>query len=96
MFVSDLGQENYVLCCKEKYAQCSLIMLGVAWQAESWIDERLQKLEDPSLQHLNNLKEKLKLLQKHQAFEAEIMAHQDLITTVNMVTLHGCAGIVCL
>ncbi|KAJ6667277.1 hypothetical protein lerEdw1_017255 [Lerista edwardsae] len=52
-------------------------------EAESWIDECLQKLEDPSLQHLDNLKEKMKLLQKHQAFEAEILAHQDLITTIN-------------
>lgn len=72
---------------------CSLIMLVLGLQAETWIDGRLQKLEEPSLQHLNNLNEKMKLLQKHQAFEAEILAHQDLITTVNMVTLNAWAVI---
>ncbi|XP_053239381.1 spectrin beta chain, non-erythrocytic 5 isoform X2 [Podarcis raffonei] len=52
-------------------------------EAESWIDERMQKLEDPSFQNLSNLSDKMKLLQKHQVFEAEILAHKDLISTVN-------------
>ncbi|CAI5763945.1 spectrin beta chain, non-erythrocytic 5 [Podarcis lilfordi] len=52
-------------------------------EAESWIDERMQKLEDPSFQNLSNLNDKMKLLQKHQVFEAEILAHKDLISTVN-------------
>ncbi|XP_044291663.1 spectrin beta chain, non-erythrocytic 5 [Varanus komodoensis] len=53
-------------------------------EAESWIEERMQKLEDSSFQNLSNLSEKMKLLQKHQVFEAEILAHEDLIATVNM------------
>ncbi|XP_061467332.1 spectrin beta chain, non-erythrocytic 5 [Rhineura floridana] len=53
-------------------------------EAESWIDERMQKLEDPSFQNLSSLNDKMKLLQKHQVFEAEILAHKDLIPTVNM------------
>uniref|UniRef100_A0A8D2KX84 Calponin-homology (CH) domain-containing protein n=1 Tax=Varanus komodoensis TaxID=61221 RepID=A0A8D2KX84_VARKO len=39
---------------------------------------------DSSFQNLSNLSEKMKLLQKHQVFEAEILAHEDLIATVNM------------
>ncbi|XP_053169097.1 spectrin beta chain, non-erythrocytic 5 [Hemicordylus capensis] len=53
-------------------------------EAESWIDECMKKLEDSSFQNLSNLSEKMKLLQKHQVFEAEILAHKDLIGTVNM------------
>ncbi|KAL8169453.1 UNVERIFIED_CONTAM: hypothetical protein K2H54_049394 [Gekko kuhli] len=53
-------------------------------EAESWIEERIQKLEDSSFQSLSNLSDKMKLLQKHQAFETEILAHVDLIATVNM------------
>ncbi|KAH0620637.1 hypothetical protein JD844_021300 [Phrynosoma platyrhinos] len=52
-------------------------------EAESWIDERIQKLEDSSCQNPSNLSDKMKLLQKHQVFETEILAHEDLIATVN-------------
>ncbi|XP_062823236.1 spectrin beta chain, non-erythrocytic 5 [Anolis carolinensis] len=54
-------------------------------EAESWIDERMQKLEDSSFQNPSNLRDKMKLLQKHQVFETEILAHEDLIATVNMI-----------
>ncbi|XP_060118338.1 spectrin beta chain, non-erythrocytic 5 [Heteronotia binoei] len=53
-------------------------------EAESWIEECIQKVEDSPFQSLSNLSDKMKLLQKHQAFEAEILAHMDLIATVNM------------
>ncbi|XP_042315999.1 spectrin beta chain, non-erythrocytic 5 [Sceloporus undulatus] len=52
-------------------------------EAESWIDECIQKLEDSSFQNPRNLSDKMKLLQKHQVFETEILAHEDLIATVN-------------
>lgn len=62
-----------------------LIRLILWWQEESWIEERMQKLQDLSFQNLGNLSDKMKLLKKHQAFEAEILAHKDLIAAVNMV-----------
>ncbi|KAK2533192.1 hypothetical protein Q9966_007710 [Columba livia] len=52
-------------------------------EAEDWISERTQKLEDPSIQDLSNLQDKMKLLQKHQVFEAEILANEEIITAVN-------------
>lgn len=59
-------------------------------QAEDWISERMQKLEDPSIQDPSNLQDKMKLLQKHQVFEAEILANEEIITAVNKVTLSLC------
>ncbi|KAM6459310.1 spectrin beta chain, non-erythrocytic 5 isoform 3-T3 [Liasis olivaceus] len=53
-------------------------------EAERWIDERMQKMKDPSFQNFSKPCDKMKLLQKHQVFEAEILAHQDMIATVNM------------
>ncbi|NXA14483.1 SPTN5 protein, partial [Sapayoa aenigma] len=51
-------------------------------EAEDWITERMQKLEDPSIQDPSNLQDKMKMLQKHQVFEAEILANEDIITAV--------------
>ncbi|XP_014805640.1 PREDICTED: spectrin beta chain, non-erythrocytic 5-like [Calidris pugnax] len=51
-------------------------------EAENWISERMQKLEDPSVQDPSNLQDKMKLLQKHQVFEAEILANEEIITAV--------------
>lgn len=51
-------------------------------EEESWISERMQKLKDDSSVDISDLQDKLKLLQKHQAFEAEILAHQAIITSV--------------
>ena len=50
----------------------------------------MQKLEDPSIQDPSNLQDKMKLLQKHQVFEAEILANEEIITAVNKVTLSLC------
>ncbi|KAM9654132.1 spectrin beta chain, non-erythrocytic 5 [Morphnus guianensis] len=52
-------------------------------EAEDWISERMQKLEDPSIQDPSNLHDKMKLLQKHQVFEAEILANEEIVTAVN-------------
>ncbi|XP_060684627.1 spectrin beta chain, non-erythrocytic 5 [Hemiscyllium ocellatum] len=51
-------------------------------EEESWISERMKKLKDNSSADVSDLQAKLKLLQKHQAFEAEILAHQAIITSV--------------
>ncbi|XP_019374606.1 PREDICTED: spectrin beta chain, non-erythrocytic 5 [Gavialis gangeticus] len=52
-------------------------------EAEVWIGERMKKLQDPSIQDPSSLQDKMKLLQKHQVFEAEILANEEIITAVN-------------
>lgn len=54
-------------------------------QAQYWINERMQKLDDEAYQGSQDLQSKLKLLQKHQVFEAEILAHETNIQTVIQV-----------
>ncbi|XP_029453305.1 spectrin beta chain, non-erythrocytic 5 [Rhinatrema bivittatum] len=51
-------------------------------EAETWIGERTQQLEDTAHRDVSELQDKLKLLQKHQAFEAEILAHEETITAI--------------
>ncbi|XP_036450101.1 spectrin beta chain, non-erythrocytic 5 isoform X2 [Colossoma macropomum] len=53
-----------------------------ASEAEEWISERMQKLQEDSKMDLSNLQTKMKLLQKHQVFEAEILAHGKIIESV--------------
>ena len=48
-------------------------------QSESWITEKLQTASDESYKDPANLESKL---QKHQAFEAEITAHEEAIDAV--------------
>lgn len=45
----------------------------------------MQKLDDEAYQGSQDLQSKLKLLQKHQVFEAEILAHETNIQTVIQV-----------
>ncbi|XP_074091259.1 spectrin beta chain, non-erythrocytic 5 isoform X1 [Macrotis lagotis] len=52
-------------------------------EAEDWIQERTQQLEEPSPWCSGDLKDKLKGLQKHQVFEAEVQAHDEVITHVS-------------
>ncbi|XP_072479324.1 spectrin beta chain, non-erythrocytic 5 [Notamacropus eugenii] len=51
-------------------------------EAEDWIQERTRQLEEPSPWGSGDLKDKLKCLQKHQVFEAEVQAHEEVITQV--------------
>lgn len=53
-------------------------------QAEDWIQERVQQLEEPLPS--GDLKDKLRHLQKHQAFKAEVQAHEDVIIAITKVT----------
>lgn len=55
-----------------------------SYQVEDWIQERVQQLRAWS--PLGNLKDHLKYLQKHQAFKAEVQAHEQVITSVTKVT----------
>ncbi|XP_073733567.1 spectrin beta chain, non-erythrocytic 5 [Callorhinus ursinus] len=61
----------------------SLLMTGftrAVTQAQDWIEERIQQLKEPVPP--GDLKDKLRLLGKHQAFEAEVQAHETFITSV--------------
>uniref|UniRef100_H0XEK4 Spectrin beta, non-erythrocytic 5 n=1 Tax=Otolemur garnettii TaxID=30611 RepID=H0XEK4_OTOGA len=51
-----------------------------ATQAEEWIQERVQQLKEPIPS--GDLREKLKHLLRHQAFEAEVQAHEEVVTSV--------------
>ncbi|XP_022067652.2 spectrin beta chain, non-erythrocytic 5 isoform X2 [Acanthochromis polyacanthus] len=51
-------------------------------QAEEWVSERMQKMAEDGTADLSNLQTKMKLLQKHQVFEAEILAHSEIIDSV--------------
>ncbi|KAM5340248.1 LOW QUALITY PROTEIN: spectrin beta chain, non-erythrocytic 5 [Glossophaga mutica] len=61
----------------------SLQMAGftrLATQAEDWIQEQVQRLGEPLPP--GGLKDKLRHLQKHQAFQAEVQAHEEVIISV--------------
>ncbi|XP_032273432.1 spectrin beta chain, non-erythrocytic 5 [Phoca vitulina] len=61
----------------------SLLMTGftrAVTQAQDWIEERVRQLKEPIPPV--DLKDKLRLLGKHQAFEAEVQAHEKFITSV--------------
>ncbi|XP_053451516.1 spectrin beta chain, non-erythrocytic 5 [Nycticebus coucang] len=51
-----------------------------ATQAEEWIQEWVQQLNEPIPS--GDLREKLKHLLRHQAFEAEVQAHEEVIISV--------------
>lgn len=58
-------------------------------QAEEWVSERMQKMAEDGKADLSNLQTKMKLLQKHQVFEAEILAHSEIISSVLQVRRGG-------
>ncbi|GAB5572546.1 spectrin beta chain [Prionailurus iriomotensis] len=49
-------------------------------QAQVWIQERVQQLKEPI--RPGDLKDNLRHLRKHQAFEAEVQAHEEVIISV--------------
>ncbi|XP_034721323.1 spectrin beta chain, non-erythrocytic 5-like, partial [Etheostoma cragini] len=51
-------------------------------EAEEWASERRQKMAEDGKADLSTLQAKMKLLQKHQVFEAEILAHRETISSV--------------
>jgi spectrin beta len=52
-------------------------------QAESWIDEKQKKLEaEVSKGEVSSMEDKMKKLQKHQAFQAELTAHDGRIQDI--------------
>ncbi|KAM3918253.1 spectrin beta chain, non-erythrocytic 5 [Leptodactylus fuscus] len=51
-------------------------------EAQYWINDRMQMLDDDTQQGSTDLQSKMKVLQKHQVFEAEILAHEKTIKDV--------------
>lgn len=52
-------------------------------QAKSWIGEKQKKLEvEMNKGEVSSLEDKIKKLQKHQAFQAELSANQPRITII--------------
>ncbi|XP_077095863.1 spectrin beta chain, non-erythrocytic 5 isoform X1 [Siphateles boraxobius] len=51
-------------------------------EAEEWITDRMNKIQEDSKMDMSNLQTKMKILQKHQVFEAEILAHGNIIESV--------------
>ncbi|XP_026142105.1 spectrin beta chain, non-erythrocytic 5 isoform X1 [Carassius auratus] len=50
-------------------------------EQEEWITDRMNKTQDSKID-MSDLQTKMKILQKHQAFEAEILAHGNIIESV--------------
>lgn len=67
------------------FCHSSIDLLWTVLQAEEWVSERMQKMHEDSKMDLSNLQAKMKLLQKHQVFEAEILAHGKIIDSVQQV-----------
>ncbi|KAK2878694.1 hypothetical protein Q8A67_019485 [Cirrhinus molitorella] len=62
-------------------------------EQEEWITDRMNKIQEDSKMDMSNLQTKMKILQKHQVFEAEILAHGKIIESVqragnDLVTIH--------
>ncbi|KAL5008187.1 hypothetical protein ScPMuIL_013768 [Solemya velum] len=51
-------------------------------EAEGWIDDKLKVAYEDNFEDVTDLYDKMKKLQKHQAFEAEIRANTDLIDRI--------------
>lgn len=49
------------------------------------MSDRMRKMAEDNRADLSNMQAKMKLLQKHQVFEAEILAHENIITSVLQV-----------
>ncbi|XP_063040192.1 spectrin beta chain, non-erythrocytic 5 [Engraulis encrasicolus] len=64
-----------------------------AAEAEDWVSERMQKMQEDTKLDMSTLQTKMKMLQKHQVFEAEILAHSKIIEAVKqdgnkLIALH--------
>jgi len=54
-------------------------------QAEGWIDDKLKVANEDNFKEVSDLQGKMRKLQKHQAFEAEIVANTDRIDNIKQV-----------
>lgn len=61
------------------------VAVSISDQAEEWVSDWMMKMAEDNRADLSNMQAKMKLLQKHQVFEAEILAHENIITSVLQV-----------
>lgn len=61
------------------------VAVGIPDQAEEWVSDWMMKMAEDNRADLSNMRAKMKLLQKHQVFEAEILAHENIIASVLQV-----------
>ncbi len=54
-------------------------------EAEDWIEEKLKTATEESFSSATDLTKKMRMLKKHQAFEAEIVANTDRIKNIKQV-----------
>ncbi|XP_053397817.1 spectrin alpha chain, non-erythrocytic 1-like isoform X2 [Mercenaria mercenaria] len=77
--VRDLsGQRKQNLADSMLYAQFSRDVI----EAEGWIDDKLKVAYEDNFKEVSDLQGKMRKLQKHQAFEAEIVANTDRIDKI--------------
>jgi hypothetical protein len=69
------------------YYLSSLEFLYLDFQAEGWIDDKLKVANEDNFKEVSDLQGKMRKLQKHQAFEAEIVANTDRIDKIKQVCL---------
>lgn len=60
-------------------------MLFPVFQAEGWIGDKLKVAYEDDFKNVTDLHDKMKKLQKHQAFQAEIVANTDRISKIKEV-----------
>ena len=58
-------------------------------ESQGWIEDRLKIVTDDSFSQVVDLHDKMRKLQKHQAFEAEIMANAPRIKNIKEVGSSG-------
>ncbi|XP_053397827.1 spectrin alpha chain, non-erythrocytic 1-like isoform X5 [Mercenaria mercenaria] len=80
--VRDLsGQRKQNLADSMLYAQFSRDVI----EAEGWIDDKLKVAYEDNFKEVSDLQGKMRKLQKHQAFEAEIVANTDRIDKIKQL-----------
>lgn len=65
-------------------------------QAEGWLNDRVKAVNDESFADVADLGEKMRKLQKHQAFEAELKANADKIADIIRVGQLTCTTCACI
>ncbi|XP_057323872.1 spectrin beta chain, non-erythrocytic 1 isoform X4 [Microplitis mediator] len=82
-------REKINILCNERRNKLEASLLYVQFirdvcEAESWIDEKEKKIESESFKgQILSLEDKIKKLQKHQAFQAELAANKSRIEEIN-------------
>lgn len=64
-------------------------MIFICNQAEAWIGDKKKYLEaEQDMSQIASLEDKMRKLQKHQAFQAELSAHESNIQNIKQVCVN--------